>query len=57
MNGLLFEVIAKRKIAQHLKKGVMTRGITHIFQVVVFAACAYTFLCGGGARVGAFIKA
>ena len=56
-NHFFFEIIAKREIAHHFKEGVVAGGIAHIFQIIVFAACAHAFLRGGGAGVGAFVKA
>ena len=54
-NGFAFEIIAKAPIAQHLKKGVMPRGVTHVFQIVVFAACTQARLHAGCTHVGAFV--
>ncbi len=54
-DGFFFEVVTKTEVAHHFKKGVMTRGITHIFKIVVFAACTNTALgrrCSRVARVG-----
>ena len=55
-DGVLFEVVAKGKIAHHFKKGVVAGGVADVFQIVVLAACADAFLCGGGAAVGALVK-
>ena len=57
MNRVAFEIVAKREIAHHFKKGMVAGGVADVFQVVVFAACAYAFLRGGSAIVGAFIEA
>ena len=43
-DGLLFKIIAKRKVAEHLKKRMVTRGIADVVKVIVFTACAHTFL-------------
>src|SRR5437867_6718764 len=56
-NGFLLEIIAKGKIAEHLEEGVVALGEADILQVIVLAARANTFLCGGGARIVAFFKA
>jgi len=53
----VLEVIAKAEIAEHFKEGVMARGITNVFQVVMLAAGAHALLCGGRAVVGALVKA
>ena len=45
------EVIAKTKIAQHLKKRVVACGVAHVIKVVMLTACAYTFLRGRRALV------
>ena len=50
-NGIFFEVITKRKIAKHLKKGVMTGSVTDVFQVVVFTAGPDTALRGYSAYI------
>ena len=42
--GVFLEVVAKRKISQHLKKRVMAIGEADVFQIVVLAARAYAFL-------------
>src|SRR5580704_8041330 len=39
----LLEVIAKRKIAEHLEKGEVPRGVADIVEVVVLAAGAHAF--------------
>ena len=43
-DGFLFEIISKTPIAQHLEKRMMVCVITHLFQVIVFARNAQTFL-------------
>jgi len=53
-DGILFEIIAEGKVAEHLEKGVMTGGLADIFQVVVFAPGANAFLRRGGAHVVPF---
>ena len=50
-NGFFFEVVTKTEVAHHLEKRVMTRGIAHIFKIVVFAAGANTTLGRSRARV------
>src|SRR5215468_10059107 len=40
----LLEVVAEGEVAEHLEKGVVTRGVADIVEVVVLAAGAYTFL-------------
>jgi hypothetical protein len=57
MNGVAFEVIAEAEITQHLEKGVMSRGVPDIFQVIMFAASTYAFLRRRGTVVGAFVEA
>ena len=52
-NGVLLEVIAKAEVTQHFKKGVVTGGVTDIFQVVVLATGAHTALGAGGTGVAA----
>src|SRR5881398_32581 len=56
-DGFLLEIIAKRKIAEHLEKGVVALGEADVFEVVVLAAGPHAFLRRGGARVVALFKA
>ena len=49
---LFFEIIAEREVAEHLEKRVVARRIADVVEVVVLAASAHAFLCGGCARVG-----
>ena len=48
VDGAFFEVVAKTPVAEHFKHGVVVSVVSHLFQVVVLAAYAETFL-----RVGA----
>src|ERR1700677_4731242 len=54
---VLLEIIAEGKIAEHLEECVMAVGEAYVFQVVVLAAGADTFLRGGGAGVVALFQA
>ena len=56
-DGVVFEIVAEREVAHHFKESVVAGGIADVFKVVVFAAGTHTFLCGGGAVVGAFVEA
>ena len=53
----ILEIIAERKIAEHLKEGVMTRGVADIVEIVMLAAGAHAFLRGHGALIGALFEA
>ena len=53
----ILEIVAERKIAEHLEEGVMARGVADILEVVVLAAGAHAFLRGRGAAVGALLEA
>ena len=55
-DGVFLEVIAEGEVAQHFEKGVVTRGTAHVFQVVVLAADAQTFLRSGRTHVGALFQ-
>ena len=55
--ALALEVVAKRPVTQHFEEGVMPRGVTHVFQVVVFATCAQTGLHRGSAHIRALVRA
>ncbi len=50
-DGVLFEVVAKREIAQHLEKGVVPGSTAHVAQIVVFAPGSHAFLTGGGPHI------
>jgi hypothetical protein len=50
-NRVVLEVIAKGEIAEHFKKRVMPGGMPDLFEVVVLAAGAHTFLAGRGATI------
>ena len=52
-----FEVVAKRPVAQHLEEGVVTCGVPHIFQVIVFTASAQTGLHRGSTHIAAAVGA
>ena len=55
-DGVGFEIIAKREVAEHLEEGVMARRIADIVEVIVLAAGADAFLRRGGAAVGALLN-
>ena len=44
LDRFALEIIAEAEVAQHLEKGVMTCGVTDIFQVVVLAAGTHATL-------------
>src|ERR1700752_1519923 len=56
-NRVLFEIIAKRKIAEHLEERVMPRSFTDFVEVIVFAAGADTLLRRSSSHVVAFFPA
>ncbi len=43
-DGVALEVVAEREVAEHLEKGVVPRGHSHLLQVVVLAARPYALL-------------
>ena len=55
LNRILFEIITKAEIAQHLEKRVMPRGIANVFQIIVLAAGAHAALRGGSAYIVALV--
>ena len=55
-DGVLFEVIPKAKVAQHLEKRVVAGGVAHVVEVVVLAPGAHAFLRGRGAFVIAMLQ-
>jgi len=48
----VLEVIAERKIPEHLEERVVPRGVTDVVQIVVLAARAHAFLRRGRPRIG-----
>ena len=38
IDGFSLEIVAKTKIAQHFKKGMVPSGVPHVFEIVVFPA-------------------
>ena len=46
MNRLVLEIIAERKVPQHLKKRMVARCLADLVEVVVLAARTYAFLRG-----------
>jgi hypothetical protein len=44
LDRVLLEVVAEREVAEHLEKGVMSRGIADVLEIVVLAACAHRAL-------------
>ena len=44
LDRIFFEVIAERKIPEHLEESLVTRGLADFIQVVVLATGAQTFL-------------
>src|SRR5687767_2668821 len=57
LDRVFLEVVAKRKIAEHLEKGVMPRGFADLVEVVVLAAGAHALLRRRGAQVIALLHA
>ena len=57
LDRVFLEVIAKRKIAEHLEKRLMPRGLADFVQIVVLAAGAHAFLRRAGAHVVALLDA
>ena len=44
LNGIVFEVVAEAEVTQHFEERVVTRGVTDVFQVVVFTARTHATL-------------
>ena len=47
LNGFFLEVISKGEISQHFEKRMVSRGVAHVFQIVVFPAGPNAFLSRG----------
>ncbi len=52
----MFEIVAEAEVAQHFEEGVMTRGVTDVFQIIVFTACTNATLCSGSAGIITFVE-
>ena len=57
LDGSVLEIIAKRKITQHLEERVVPRGVADIIEVIVLAARAHAFLRGHRPLEGALLDA
>lgn len=55
VDGLLFEIVAKRPVPQHFEKGVMVRVFTDVVQVVVLSTGSDTLLRVDGSFEGAHL--
>ena len=55
-NGILLEVVTKTEVTQHFEKSMVTRGITHILQIVVLAAGTHATLRAGGPVIGPLLQ-
>src|SRR4029077_9199770 len=56
-DGVFLEVVAERKISQHLEKCVMTIGESDVFEIVVLAARTHALLRSRRPRVVALFEA
>jgi hypothetical protein len=57
LDGALLEIVAERKIAEHLEEGVVACGVADIVEVVVLAAGADAFLRRNRAHIGTLFQA
>ena len=51
MDGIALEVVAKTEVAEHLEEGVVTRGVTDIFEIIVLATGSHAALRGHGTGI------
>ncbi len=51
LDGILFEIITKREIAQHLEESMMPCRLAHVFEIIVLAAGSHTLLRSGSTLV------
>ncbi len=56
LDCLALEIIAKRKVAEHLEKGVVPGCFSYFIKIVVFAPCAYALLRGAGTHIVALLQ-
>ncbi len=55
-NGIALEIVTEAEVAQHFEEGMVARGVTDVFQVVVLAAGAHALLAADGTRVGTLLR-
>src|SRR3989442_3572076 len=53
VDRLALEVVAEGEVAEHLEEGVVSRGVAHLLQIIVFPPGAHAFLAGHGSGVSA----
>ncbi len=51
LDSIVFEIIAEAEVTQHFEEGVVTCGVTDVFQIVMFTARTHAALRGGCARI------
>src|SRR4029453_1713295 len=56
-DGVLFEVIAEGKVAQHLEERMVPERWPDVVEVVVFTADTHALLSGGGALIVSLFSA
>src|SRR5690606_16185888 len=57
VNGVALEIIAEAEVAQHLEKGVVTRSVTDVLQIIVLATGAHALLAADRPGIGPFLQA
>ena len=57
LDGFALEVVAERKVPQHLKECVVAARKPNVFQVLMLAAGAHAFLAGGRPTYSALLRA
>src|SRR5207237_2946629 len=55
LDRVFFEIIAEGKIAEHLEKSLMPRGLPNFVQIIVLAARAQALLRRAGTHIVAFL--
>src|SRR5690606_6939408 len=55
-DGVALEIVAETEVTEHLEEGVVACGVADVFQIVVLAAGAHTFLAGGGAGISTLFQ-
>ncbi len=53
----MFEIVTEAEVTQHFEEGVVARGVTDIFQIVVFTARTHAALRGGCTGIITLIEA
>ncbi len=55
-DGVAFEIITEAEVTQHFEEGMVTRSVTHVFQIVMLTTGTHTTLRGRGSHIITFVQ-